>query len=90
MTDRRQRVAPRPPAGDIGVSERERVLARRRMALIILVVLVPITLVAAIVTGSFALLVVNLVADLLVAFYVAMLLQIKQTQGVRPPAARGR
>ena len=32
MTDRRQRVAPRQPAGGRGPSERERVLARRRVA----------------------------------------------------------
>ena len=81
MTDRRQRVAPRQPAGGYGDSERERVLARRRMALIVLAALVPVTLVAAIVTGSVLLLAVNLVTDLLIALYVAMLLQIKQAQG---------
>lgn len=85
MTDRTQRVAPRPPAGGYGYTgERERVLARRRLALIVLVALVPVTLVAAILTGSFMLLIVNLVADVLIAFYVAMLLQIKQSQGGRP------
>lgn len=89
MTDRTQRVAPRAPAAGYGVDDRERVLARRRMALIVLVVLVPITLVAAIVMGSFPLLIVNLVADVLIALYVAMLLQIKQTQGSRPAPRRG-
>lgn len=91
MTDRRQRVAPRQPAEGRGPSERERVLARRRMALIVLAVLVPVTLVAAIITGSILLLAVNLVADLLIALYVAMLLQIKQAQGDpgQPPAPRG-
>jgi hypothetical protein len=61
------------------------------MALIVLVALVPVTLIAAIITGSVLLLAVNLVADLLIALYVAMLLQIKQAQGTagRPPSPRG-
>lgn len=89
MTDPRQRAASRPPSAGYAMGERERVLARRRMALIALVVLVPITLVAAIVTGSMLILVVNLVADVLIAVYVAMLLQIKQTQDGRPAPGRG-
>ena len=73
------------------MGERERVLARRRLALIVLVALVPVTLILAIVTGSMMLLVVNLAADLLIAVYVAMLLQIKQSQGATPPRpVRGR
>jgi hypothetical protein len=56
------------------------------MALVVLIALVPITLVAAILTGSIVLLAVNLVADLLIALYVAMLLQIKQGQGGSGPA----
>lgn len=86
MTDPRRRVAPRAPAAGYGMGDRERVLARRRLALIVLVALVPVTLVLAIVTGSMMLLVVNLVADLLIALYVAMLLQIKQAQGTSRPA----
>jgi hypothetical protein len=58
------------------------------MALVALVALVPITLIAAIVTGSIVLLAVNLVADLLIALYVALLLQIKQAQGPTPAARR--
>lgn len=64
-------------------AERERVLARRRLALVALVAAVPITLAAALVTGSTAFLIVNLVFDLLIAGYVAVLLQIKQGQDVR-------
>jgi len=75
--------------------EREQVLARRKLALIVLVAAAPITLVAAIVTGSTMFLIINLVFDLLVAGYVAMLLQIKQAQDGRGgftarPAAAGR
>lgn len=82
MTDPRQRTPAR--AGTVSVAgmddERERVLARRRLALVILAAAVPITLVAAILTGSTTFLIVNLVFDLLIAGYVAMLLQIKQSQ----------
>jgi hypothetical protein len=81
MTDPRQRVAARPPSAGPVMDEREQVLARRRLTLIILILLVPVTLVAAIVTGSTVVLVLNLLADVLIAVYVAMLLQIKQTQG---------
>lgn len=87
MTDPRQRAVARPSSVGYAMGERERVLARRRMALIILIVLVPITLVAAIMTGSILILVVNLVADVLIAVYVAMLLLIKQSQGDRPPGS---
>ncbi len=60
--------------------ERERILARRRLALIVLVVAVPATLIAAILTGSTLFLIINLVMDVVIAGYVALLLQIKQTQ----------
>ena len=66
---------PRPPS-----SERERVLARRRMALIVLGAAVPVTLLAAILTGSWALLVLNLLVNVALAAYIALLLQIKQTR----------
>ena len=60
------------------------------MALIALIALVPVTLIAAIFTGSIVLLAVNLVCDLLIALYVAMLLQIKQAQGgSAPTGSRG-
>lgn len=91
MTDPRQRARSQTAGGSAAMGERERVLARRRMALVILIALVPITLVAAIVTGSTVVLVANLVADLLIAVYVTLLLQIKQSQassrarfGMRP------
>ena len=86
MTDPRQR-APAAAARTAltGMSdERERVLARRRLALVVLAAAVPITLVAAILTGSTTFLIVNLVFDVLIAGYVAMLLQIKQSQEARP------
>ena len=78
MTDPRQRHPSARPTE--GLDDRRRLLARRRMALILLVALVPVTLVAAITTGSTVLLIVNLVCDVLLAGYVAMLLQIKQSQ----------
>ncbi len=91
MTDPRQQT--RPAAGSVGSSmnvERESVLARRRLALIALVAAVPVTLVAAIFTGSTMFLILNLVFDLLVAGYVAMLLQIKRVQDDRGgPGGRG-
>lgn len=90
MTDPRQRTG--PPAGSGGFSmnvERESVLARRRLALIALAAALPITLVAAIFTGSTMFLILNLVFDLLIAGYVAMLLQIKRAQDGRGgPAGR--
>ena len=80
MTDPRQRARP-PAGGGFGAAgERDSVLARRRLALIILVAAVPVTLIAAIFTGSTMFLIINLVFDLLIAGYVAMLLQIKQGQ----------
>lgn len=85
MTDPRQPTRRQPDGPPEAMGERERVLARRRMALVILVALVPITLVAAIVTGSIVLLIVNLVADLLIAVYVTLLLQIKQAQAPTGP-----
>ncbi len=95
MTDPRRR-APTPEARTAltGLNdERERVLARRRLALVVLAAAVPISLVAAILTGSTTFLIVNLVFDLLIAGYVAMLLQIKQSQEAgfgRPAGPSGR
>ena len=92
MTDPRQRARSGAPTGGFAKGgERERVLARRRLALVVLVAAAPVTLAAAIITGSTMFLIINLVFDLLIAGYVAMLLQIKQTQddrggfGSRPP-----
>ena len=92
MTDPRQRTAT-APSGPAMPGERDSVLARRRLALIVLVAAVPITLAAAIVTGSTMFLIINLAVDLLVAGYVGMLLQIKQAQDRRdgqPNRARAR
>ena len=55
-------------------------LARRRIALIGLAVAVPVTLAAALFTGSVPMLVLNLIVDVILAGYIAMLLQIKQGQ----------
>lgn len=61
-------------------------LARRRIALIGLIVAVPLTLAIALFTGSVLMLIINLVIDVVLAGYIAMLLQIKQGQG--PPQRR--
>lgn len=60
------------------VAARDRVLARRRLALIGLASAVAITLIGAIATGSRALFILNIVVDLALAGYVALLLNIKQ------------
>jgi hypothetical protein len=66
-------------------SSREQVLARRRMALIALAVLAIATLALAVITGSWPILAVSLVIDVLLAVYIAVLLQIKQSKAVAPP-----
>ena len=57
---------------------RQRVLTRRKMALIALAGLAVGLLVAAVLTGSWALLIATLVVDVMLATYIAILLQIKQ------------
>ena len=64
---------------------RARVLARRRNALVVLGLAVVGTLAAAIVTGSWPILVVSLIVDVALAAYVAILLQIKQSKGSDAP-----
>lgn len=59
---------------------RRQVLARRRLALIALVVLAIGTLVGAVLTGSYVLLAITLVCDVMLAIYIAILLQIKRHQ----------
>jgi hypothetical protein len=61
---------------------RERILVRRRNALMILGGLVFVTLVLALVTGSVLVLLLNLIADVGLAIYIAYLLQLKQGRGV--------
>lgn len=68
-----------------GPTARQQVLGRRRMTLIALGLAVPITLGAALFTGSTILLFVNLVFDVILAGFIAMLLQIKQAQQVSRP-----
>jgi len=68
-----------PQPGAIEALEhRRRVLARRKLALVVLVGLAVALLGAAIVTGSYPLLIAGVVVDVALAGYIAMLLQIKQ------------
>ena len=71
------------------IEHRQQVLGRRRMALIALGVAVVGTLAIAIITGSWPILAVSLVVDVMLAAYVAILLQIKQHKGHAPPGAPG-
>lgn len=80
--DPTRRPVPLPSAE--AAAAREQVLARRKMALIALVVLVVGTLAGALLTGSWVLLAATLVADVLLAGYIAMLLTIKRQRGVGP------
>ena len=59
---------------------RRQVLARRRLALVALMVLAVGTLVGAVLTGSYVLLALTLILDAMLAVYVAVLLSIKQRQ----------
>jgi uncharacterized membrane protein len=59
---------------------RRQVLARRRLALIALVLLAIGTLVGAVLTGSYVLLAITLACDVMLAVYIAVLLQIKRHQ----------
>ncbi|MFH1329727.1 MAG: hypothetical protein ABIJ48_03595 [Actinomycetota bacterium] len=74
-----------PPAGDPMTAvppdlRRRQVLARRRLALIALMVVTVGTLVGAVLTGSYALLAITLACDVMLAVYIAVLLQIKRQQ----------
>jgi uncharacterized protein (DUF58 family) len=60
--------------------QREQVLARRRLALILLIIAAIGTLAVAIIRGSWVLLGLTLVVDVALAVYIAVLLQIKQRQ----------
>jgi len=75
----------RPPAGDVVAAPspevlRRQVLARRRLALIALMLLAIGTLVGAVLTGSYVLLAITLACDVMLAVYIAVLLQIKRHQ----------
>ncbi len=67
------------------LARRRAILIRRRNAIALLAVLAVATLAAAIVTGSVALLAVNLMVDVLLAVYVGLLAQVKQRAGLAPP-----
>jgi hypothetical protein len=97
---REKPVSTRPPASGRPTREsfrpptpadahRERVLARRRYALVTLAFLAIATLAGAIITGSWPILAASLVVDVLLATYIAVLLQIKQRKQVEhaPPAS---
>jgi hypothetical protein len=83
---------PQPPAERTRVSgsadTRNRVLARRRYALIALGAGALLTLIGAVVTGSFVLLIATLVFDVLLAVYITILLQVKQRSGHGPSSRR--
>jgi hypothetical protein len=69
------------PMAAVSPDERRRqVLARRRLALIALIVLALGTLVGAVITGNYILLAITLICDVLLAIYIAVLLQIKRRQ----------
>jgi fatty acid desaturase len=70
---------------------RRQVLARRRLALVILMVLAVGTLVGAVITGRYLLLALTLAIDVMLAVYIAVLLQIKRHQAeTRLPVPPGR
>ncbi|NQV07595.1 hypothetical protein HQ535_13690 [bacterium] len=88
VTTTRDRV---PQAGGIeAAAHRHQILSRRRTAFMVLGGLALITLVAAIITGSFALLMVNVAVDLALAGYIAVLLQVKQKQAIARPSPDSR
>lgn len=83
VTARQRTAAPRPaPQTGMAGMDRQRVLARRRMALVTLGVLAVLTLAIAIITGSTPILILSLIVDVLLAGYIAILLQIKQGRSV--------
>ncbi len=82
------RRATRPTRSRGPVTHREQVLQRRRVALMSLAVLMPVTLIAALATGSRMLLIANLVIDVIIGGYIAVLLRIKQTQAASPRTTR--
>lgn len=75
--------------GHSATMHRQQVLARRRVALAILIVLALGTLLGAVLTGSFPLLIVTLLVDVGLAGYVAMLLMVRQhnTRAPHPMSA---
>jgi len=68
------------PTGLAPDLRRRQVLTRRKLALVALALAALGTLVGAVMTGSVALLAITLVCDLLLAVYIAVLLQIKRRQ----------
>ncbi len=72
-------------AAEPAAAHRRRMLARRRRTLLSLVAGAMTTLALAIVTGSILFLGLNLIVDMALAAYIAMLLQIKEVAGTKPP-----
>jgi hypothetical protein len=71
-------------------ANRNRIKARRRRILIGLGVVAVATLVAAIITASWTILIINLIVDALLSAYVAMLLQVKEYSQTRQLELAGR
>lgn len=80
LTSRLASVQGQPGPARGSAMARSEVLSRRRQILIGMFATVAITLVAAIALGSFPLLLIHLLADGALAWYVMMLLQIKERQ----------
>jgi fatty acid desaturase len=76
----RQTAAVDPTFATPGDLRRRQVLSRRRLALVALVLLAAGTLVGAVLTGSYWLLALTLILDVMLAVYVAVLLSVKQRQ----------
>jgi hypothetical protein len=71
-------------------ANRNRIKARRRHILIGLGVVAVATLVAAIITASWTILIINLIVDAVLSAYVAMLLQVKEYSQARQLELAGR
>ena len=83
VTARQRSAAARPVRPTVMAAvQRQQVLARRRMALVALGVVAVLTLAVAIVTGSLPILILSLIVDVMLAAYIAILLQIKQGRTV--------
>ena len=76
----RQTAVVDPTLATPGDLRRRQVLSRRRLALVGLMLLAVGTLVGAVLTGSYWLLALTLILDVMLAVYVAVLLSIKQRQ----------
>jgi hypothetical protein len=76
----RQTTVVDPTLATPGDLRRRQVLSRRRLALVVLMLAAVGTLVGAVLTGSYWLLALTLILDVMLAIYVAVLLSVKQRQ----------